>query len=423
MVEIQIFTTDDSPTTVRSAWSVALKDLARTASLLEASAVSPYVWDLQGLGPLFDALVKNPGKWIHTKYTTNTHREAIDDTLDDLVSEAIALLELIPHSDPRAPQLFSQAGLPTKAEAGTLTATEVGAVARSEAVEKGPADPEQAQRALQLAGEWKKAIDTLNTARRVLLDKLLDFQRANPKLSRAFSVDWAYRLFQRRPERQARVRSSEPQILDREERERRVRARVEEAARRALADLSAGTAKRYVSSGIAGRPHRHAWDPQTGLLIVDTGCIVSSETEEYNRVVTEWIASHGSPPGSMKHRFLTQEIAQAALFSARPLQRGDQVPAPDGRAILRTAPRADDPHGTHQLRVVSTAGHTTWYEWLSGFYDRLDVAWSSRGSWFVYFTGNGLTDRVSVWHVDADGDGVLQSFTVQRASAPESETL
>jgi hypothetical protein len=213
-------------------------------------------------------------------------------------------------------------------------------------------------------------------------------------------------------------RKTQQEAHDREEQRRRNeelrRFNKENATKRALADLTAGIAKQYRTSGIVGPSYRYHWDPETGLRIEDTGCMGSAENDEYNRVVKKWIAEHGIPPGSMKPRFATDETVQAALLTAKPLQAGEEITTPKGGVLRRIV------HGSHHLLFVSSAGRPTWSHWFPGANERIDVAWSGQDSLFVRLTSNDAPDRAFVWHVDADDKGVLQAFLLPRPSSPAS---
>ena len=189
--------------------------------------------------------------------------------------------------------------------------------------------------------------------------------------------------------------------------EERIRAAKKEGAEEARKDLAAGNPKQYRCSGILGPTNRNNWDPNTGLQIVDSGCVCNSaHHDEYNRVVKLWIAEHGLPPASMKPRFVTPEFARNALELATRLRPGKEVVGTQGKMMRWNKPRGGE--DASQL-VAESKGKVVWSIWLTGP-NPIRVAWSDPGSWFVELPPNYSWNPELVWHIDADGNGVLQTF-------------
>ena len=193
-----------------------------------------------------------------------------------------------------------------------------------------------------------------------------------------------------------------------------------EAAEDARRELAAGAPKQYRSSHyFGGRTYAYDWDPDTGLQILDMHLLGSpafSERDrqikecvlEYNRVVTEWIAEHGLPPGSMKPRFVTAELARKSLESGSSLHRDGQVMGPQGKAIRWRKASPLSSCAADQL-LADSNGSQIWSHYVVDT-DPVRVAWSGHQSWFIEFLPKHKGEHGPIWHVDADGAGVLQTF-------------
>jgi len=190
--------------------------------------------------------------------------------------------------------------------------------------------------------------------------------------------------------------------------EERIRRAKEEGAEEARKDLAAGNPKQYRFSGIVGAQYNYNWDPTFGLRIIDTGCIHSAVQDEYNRVVEAWIAKHGLPPGSRKPRFVSLEMVRKALQSGTSLERGEHFEGPHGNVLRWNKPNKIDSEDVAPLLAESN-GRITWSVGIGGT-EPIRVAWSGRNSWFVEFAPGQRGEHSPIWHVDADGDGVLQTF-------------
>jgi hypothetical protein len=197
---------------------------------------------------------------------------------------------------------------------------------------------------------------------------------------------------------------------------------LQEGAKRARKALAAGNPVEYRQSGYTGPRYDYDYDPNSGLRIIDTGCFFYSSNVEYNRVVGEWIAKHGLPASSRKPRFVTLEEARKALQSGTSLRRGAHLKESQGKVLRWQKSTLYGSVDVFQL-VAESNGKAIWSINVAGT-ESLQVAWSGRDSWFVEFPpGPGVQfpasgrhrDRGYIWHVDANGDGVLQTFDLAEA--------
>lgn len=207
---------DDTLFTLRVEW------LYTYARLIKSPHAKPFAPEFQTVGALIDAAVKTQGTLDDAAVMAAAARDAADEALDPVIVQILASILLVTKGDRADPLYVSYAGDSTAAQlikptlgAELTLATEwlaplqsetepalqaysaplAAAVADGAAAEKDVKDADKALTDFRLLGERKKAVDALNSARAILLGKLLQLRHDHPELR--LGSAWATSFFRR----------------------------------------------------------------------------------------------------------------------------------------------------------------------------------------------------------------------------------